>query len=113
MKIIFKILALSVISLLTLSACKSPKEILPEGNVKPINTIADEFAPVQKPLPLEGCGICGREFLSPLQNNTDGILPAKQFLGDMIAGKILEKADAITFLDDKSGFFFIISSWIC
>jgi hypothetical protein len=105
MKSILNIIAISFLSLLLINSCKSPEEILPEGNVKSLNTVSDDFAPVQKPLPLDGCGICGREFLSPLQNDTDGILPAKEFLDDILPANILDKADAITYLDDKSGFF--------
>ncbi len=107
MKIILKLIALSFLSIILLNSCRSTEEILPEGNVKSLNTAGDEFAPVQQPEPLGGCGICGRELLSPSQNSTDGILPAKAFLESMLAKNILEKADAITYLDDKSGFFSI------
>lgn len=107
MKIVFKFIAFSILSLLIFNACKNPEVILPEGSVETLNSVNDEFAPVQKPEPLEGCGICRREFYSPKQNNTDGISPSSAYLNEMLSETILEKADCITYLDNKSGFFSI------
>mgnify|MGYP006286977607 CR=1 FL=1 len=105
MKIITKLIAFSIFSLFILFGCKSTVEILPEGNVEEINSKGDDFAPVQKPEPLQGCGICGREFLAPEQGKNDGVNKSRVFISEILAGKILEKADAISYLDHNSGFF--------
>lgn len=92
-----------ILSLLVVSSCSEGNRIIPKGSVKEVNTDKNELAANQLPTFSKNDNPCANEF--NIDAKAADVLPSYEFLNQMLGEKNSKNIDALSFLNNQSGFF--------